>query len=131
MDDPNLASFLAPFLPMATLVVALVGLVREAFPKVDGKLVLAVAAVAAVLVPVWAQLRGHPPMDWIKVAVDAPVLFIMAAGGTKWLQRLQDRKAAIEAAAAAAPVVPAEPDVAPPVVVELPAPSLDDPTKPF
>lgn len=128
--DP-LTQLLLPFLPMATIVVALVGLAREAVPKIDGKLVLLVAAVAAALVAMWSQLRGDPPMDWRRVLTDAPVIFIIAVGGTKSIQRLQDRKVAAEAAAAAAPVVPAEPDVAPPVVVELPAPSLDDPNRPF
>lgn len=130
--DPALSAILSPFLPMATIVVALVGLLREAWPTIDGKRVLLAAAVASVLVTMWSQLRSGPPMDWLKVIVDAPIIFIISAGGTKVVQRLQDRKAKADAEAAAAPVAPAPPaDVAPPVVVELPAPSLDDPTKPF
>ena len=89
--DPSAFQMLLPFLPMATLVAALVGLARDLFPRIDGKLVLLAAAIASVLVPIWVQGRGDGPFQWGKIATDAPAIFVLAVGGTKWLQRMKDR----------------------------------------
>ena len=89
--ESEVQNILLPFLPMATLVVAVVSLLRDAFPRIDGWRVLLVAAFAAVAVPLWLQLRGTAPINWRTLATDAPAIWILAVGGTKWIQRIRDR----------------------------------------
>lgn len=89
--EPELQTLFLPFVPMATLVAALVSLIREAFPKIDGWRVLAVAAVAALLVPLWMQARKGGDLHWQPIFMDAPVIWAIAVGGTKWIQRMRDR----------------------------------------
>lgn len=87
-----------PLVPLAALVTALVALVRDAgprnrrgHPRIDGHAVLVLAAVASCFVALWAHTRGAEPLAWSKLAVDAAVLFVLSAGGTRWAQRLRDR----------------------------------------
>ena len=70
--EPDLQTILLPFVPMATLVAALVSLLREAFPKIDGWRVFVAAAVAALLVPLWMQARNGGALHWQPIAMDAP-----------------------------------------------------------
>ena len=87
-----------PLVPLAALVAALVALIRDAVPKnrrgqprIDGHAVLGLVAVASVLVVFWSHTRSGEPLAWSKLAVDAAVLFVLSAGGTRWAQRLRDR----------------------------------------
>lgn len=91
---------LSPYFPLAMLVATLVALLRgliadaKGKTKLDGKaVVLPIVAVFAVAVCAWSQLRLDAPsvLDWRKVGVDAPIVFLLAAGGATFLQRLKDR----------------------------------------
>lgn len=96
MQD-QIIQILTPFLPMAAFAAAVVAIVRDLWPKkpdgsvgVDGRAVVALAAVASVVVVVWAQARTGS-VQWLRVLTDAPPTFFLAVGGTKWFQRLRDR----------------------------------------
>lgn len=91
---------LSPYFPLAMLVATLVALLRgllsdaKGKTKLDGKaVVLPIVAVLAVAVCAWSQLRLDAPsvLDWRKIGVDAPIVFVLAAGGATFLQRLKDR----------------------------------------
>lgn len=91
---------LSPYLPLAMLAASMVALLRglitdaKGKSRLDGKaVVLPIVAVVAVAVCAWSQLRTEFPsvLDWRKVGADAPVVFILAAGGATFLQRLKDR----------------------------------------
>ena len=91
---PNpLVQLLDPFVPLALLVVAIVAFVRlrlEKFKvKIDGWAVVGLAALVSVGVCFWMQRRAIGTTDWMKLALDAPAVFIIAVGGTSWLQKLQ------------------------------------------
>lgn len=92
---------LSPYLPLALLVATVVALLRgllsttvdgKTVSKLDGKaVVLPIVAVFSIGVVAWSQL--HTGVVWSKVAMDAPIVFILAAGGATFLQRLKDRGA--------------------------------------
>lgn len=95
---------LSPYFPLAMLVATLVALLRgliadaKGKTKLDGKaVVLPIVAVFAVAVCAWSQLRLDAPsvLDWRKVGVDAPIVFLLAAGGATFLQRLKDRSSLV------------------------------------
>lgn len=116
--EPDLQTILLPFVPMATLVAALVSLLREAFPKIDGWRVFVAAAVAALLVPLWMQARKGGTLHWEPIAMDAPVIWALAVGGTKWIQRMRDRPKKPEEPGEVSPTLPpvlqsADPDATP------------------
>lgn len=95
--DP-ITQFLLPFIPMGTLVVAMVALLRTRFPKIDGKYVYVVAGLVSVSVLVWMQLRttgNVHKIDWLQVAIDSPVVFVLSVGGTSFIQKLQERSGGI------------------------------------
>lgn len=89
---------LSPYLPLALLVATVVALLRgllsdaKGVSKLNGKaVVLPIVAFFSIGVVAWSQL--HTGVVWSKVAMDAPIVFILAAGGATFLQRLKDRGA--------------------------------------
>ncbi len=88
--DP-LTQLLAPFVPQAMLVAALVALIRAQAAKVkvviDGVAVLVLAAAVSPLVCAWMQQRAGG-FDWIRLALDAPAVWVLAVGGTAWVQKI-------------------------------------------
>ena len=88
-----LVQLLDPFVPLALLVVAIVAFVRLRLEKlkvkIDGWAVVGLAAVVTFGVCLWMQGRAGGALDWMKLALDAPAVFILAVGGTSWLQKLQ------------------------------------------
>ena len=90
---------LSPYLPLALLVATVVALLLgllsttvdgKTVSKLDGKaVVLPIVAFFSIGVVAWSQL--HTGVVWSKVAMDAPIVFILAAGGATFLQRLKDR----------------------------------------
>jgi hypothetical protein len=97
----DITTILAPFVPASMLVAALVALVRKRLAKlgvnVDGWWVLALAAVSTVAVCLWSQLRAGS-IDWTKLLVDAPAVFVLAAGGAALVTRVRDGEAPAPAA---------------------------------
>lgn len=91
----NISDPLSPYLPLALLVATLVALLRgllskDGVSKLDGKaIVLPIVLVVSFIVVVWSQL--HAGLVWSKVAFDTPIVFVLAAGGATFLQRLKDR----------------------------------------
>lgn len=92
--DP-LTALLAPFIPMAMLVIAVVAFLRVRLAKLkivlDGWSLIAVAAIASGIVCFWMQRRLGAALDWTKLALDAPAVFILAVGGTSWIQKLREK----------------------------------------
>jgi len=90
MDPIN--QMLSPFVPQAMLVVALVAFVRYALSKrkvdLDGWPVVLLAALLSAFVCLWTQRRVGA-VDWMKLALDAPAVLILSAGGTAWAKRLR------------------------------------------
>lgn len=88
--DP-ITQLLSPFIPIATIVIGLVALVRYGLSKrnlnLEGWGVVGLAAVLSVLVCLWTQRRVGA-VDWMKLALDAPAVLVLAAGGTAWAKRL-------------------------------------------
>lgn len=91
----NIPDPLSPYLPLALMVATLVALLRgllskDGVSKLDGKaIVLPIVLVVSFIVVVWSQL--HAGLVWSKVAFDTPIVFVLAAGGATFLQRLKDR----------------------------------------
>lgn len=90
MDPIN--QMLSPFVPQAMLVVALVAFVRYGLSKrkvdLDGWPVVLLAALLSAFVCLWTQRRVGA-VDWMKLALDAPAVLILSAGGTAWAKRLR------------------------------------------
>jgi len=95
VEAMNIPDPLSPYLPLALMVATLVALLRGLFSKdgvskLDGKaVVLPIVLVVSFGVVVWSQL--HTGLVWSKVALDTPIVFVLAAGGATFLQRLKDR----------------------------------------
>jgi len=86
-----------PYLPAAVTTVTIVALLRGIFSKdgktlIDGKkIVLPVAALVAVGVAIFGQYKAIGIITWTHVVMDAGAIFILAVGGTTFIQRVKDR----------------------------------------
>lgn len=93
MVPTALVQLFDPFVPLSLLVVAIVAFIRSRLEKfkvkIDGWTVIGLAALVTFGVCVWMQRRVTGAVDWMRLGLDAPAVFILAVGGTSWLQKLQ------------------------------------------
>lgn len=88
----------APYIPAAFAVVTIVALLRgiltdsQGKTLIDGKkVVLPLVALVALGVAVFAQFKAAGVIQWSHAAMDAAAVFILAAGGSTFIQRVKDR----------------------------------------